>query len=70
LLAKGMDGLTAWHRAEFNGKKEILEALWGWVRKVQVNLKDYLLLVKGRNGLTACDNAAFNGKNEILESVW
>jgi hypothetical protein len=39
LLAKGNFGLTAWDLAIHKGNKEILEALWGWGRDLQVNLK-------------------------------
>jgi hypothetical protein len=35
------------------GNKKILKKLWVWVREVQVNLKDDMLLAKGVRGRTA-----------------
>jgi len=35
LLSRGYDGLIACDIAAENGKKEILEYLWGWGREVQ-----------------------------------
>jgi hypothetical protein len=49
LLAKDVNGYTAWHIAARCGRKEILEELWGWAREVQLNLKDDLLLARDRN---------------------
>jgi len=46
-----------------------LEALWHLGRKVQVNLKDDLLLATGFYGLTDWDIAAENGNKEILETL-
>jgi len=40
LLAKGFNGQSAWHTLAWNGNTDILEKLWNWVRKLQVNLKD------------------------------
>jgi len=48
-----MNGLTAWDLEAKKGKKEILEKLWGWGRKVHVNVKNYLLLAKDRIEKTA-----------------
>jgi hypothetical protein len=39
----------------------ILETLWGWGRKVQVNLKNDLLLSKGYDGQTAFDLSSKEG---------
>ena len=58
LLAKSMDGLTAWDYAALNCYKQILETLLLWDREVQVNLKDDLLLAEGREELTAWGYAA------------
>jgi len=46
LLAKWVDGLTAWEIAVWNGYKQIYQKLSGWGRDVQVNLKDDLLVAK------------------------
>jgi hypothetical protein len=70
LLAKGRDGLTAWHKAACYGRKEILEKLWYWGTEMQVNLKDDLLLAKDRDGLTVWDKAPENRKKKILEELW
>jgi len=43
-----MNGLTAWDLEAKKGKKEILEKVWGWGRKVHVNVKNDLLLAKDR----------------------
>jgi hypothetical protein len=55
-------------RAKENGKKEILEKLWGWGKEVQVNLKNNMLLAKGEDGLTAWDMAAIYGNKNILRN--
>jgi len=44
--------------------------LWCQERKVQVYLKDDLLLTKGVNRLTAWDLASKKGKKEILDKLW
>ena len=38
LLAKYVDGPTAWHVTAWCGYKDILEEMWGWGTKVQLNL--------------------------------
>jgi hypothetical protein len=44
LLAKDEYGQTALHIAGLCGYKEILVALWGWGREVQLNRFDHLWL--------------------------
>jgi len=61
---------NAWHVAALSGHTKTLETLWGWGRKVQVNLRDELLLAKGRNGLTAWHIAVYNGNKDMLEKLW
>ena len=46
LVGRGVKVLTALDIAAEKGNKDILETLWGWGSKVQVNLKDELLLAK------------------------
>jgi len=46
VLAKDVDGLTAWHVAAGCSYKEILKEMCGWGTEVQLDLKDDLLLVK------------------------
>jgi len=53
-------------RATESGYKEVLEMLWHQGRKVQVNLKDDLLLAKGVDCLTAWDLASKKGKMERI----
>jgi hypothetical protein len=70
LLTKGDNGLTAWEIDALNGNKEVLDKLWCWSRKVQLNLRDRLLLTKGLKGLTAWVIAAGRGNKKILEKLW
>jgi len=62
LLAKDKNGKSAWDKAAYNCKEEILGKLWGWGRDVQVNLKDDLLLANGSYGRTAWERAEEKGK--------
>ena len=50
--------------------KRFFEKLWVWVKEVEVNFKDDLLLGKGYYGLTAWDRAAGLGKKELLAKLW
>jgi ankyrin repeat protein len=61
---------TAWHLAAESGHMNLLLELWGWVRKVQLNVKDILLLAKDEDGQTAWHIAAEDGEKEILEKLW
>ena len=46
--SKAMNEIAAWDIAAKYGNKEILEELWVWGRKVQVNIKNDLFLAKDR----------------------
>jgi ankyrin repeat protein len=61
---------TAWHLAAESGHINLVLELWGWARKLQLNLKDDLLLAKDEDGQTAWHIAAEDGEKEILEKLW
>ena len=61
---------TAWHLAAESGHINLVLELWGWARKLQLNLKDDLLLAKDKDGQIAWHIAAEDGEKEILEKLW
>jgi ankyrin repeat protein len=50
LLAKDLQGQTAWHRAAEGGHTKVLEKLCEWAKEQKLNIKDNLLLVQDKEG--------------------
>jgi hypothetical protein len=69
LLHKDSYRKNAWHYATKNGITEVFEKLWDWGVKVEINIKDDLLLAKGFDGRTAWDVTAENGNRDFRETV-
>jgi len=69
LLGKDKEGYIAWHRAAEEGSLEALETLRRWVKEVELNT-DELLLVETGDGHTAFHLAAWKNHAVTLKKLW
>jgi len=69
-LAREKNGYIAWLLAAIKGSVQALETLWSWVKEVEVN-PDELLLVQTEDGrTTAFQFAAQKNHVEALKKQW
>jgi ankyrin repeat protein len=71
LLAKDMNGSTAWHQAAIGGRVEALETLWKLSKEAELN-PDELLLAQSEEGDSSLHLEADLKHVEILKKlkVW
>jgi ankyrin repeat protein len=71
LIATDREGNTAWHRAAFWGKLDVLQKICDLAKEnlTKEELQN-MLLATDRNGNTAWHLAAKGGKPDVLQKIW
>ena len=71
-MDQNKDGESAWHMAVDGGHIEVLETLWGWPKRVQIQADDIrspMLLAQNKSGKTGWKLALRNGRIMVFEKL-